>query len=132
MPRMTTASRETPPAQSADERLLQQLGYKQELARRMSGFSNFAISLSIICILAGGLTSFSVGLCSAGGASIGLGWPLGCLFSLVVALTMAEVASAFPLAGGPYQWAAELGGVGWGWVTGCFNLAGLVTVLAAV
>ena len=53
------------------------MGYRQELVRRMSGFSNYAISLSIICILSGGITSFHQGLCSVGGASIGLGWPAG-------------------------------------------------------
>src|SRR5213592_1245086 len=114
---------------SADEKWLQRLGYRQELARRMDGFSNFAISLSIICILAGGITSFQVGFCSVGGASIGLGWPLVCALSLVVALTMGQVASAFPTAGGLYHWASILGGKGCGWVTAWFNLAGLVTVL---
>lgn len=117
---------------SQDEQTLQKLGYKQELSRRMSGFSNFAISLSIICILAGGITSFQFGFCTVGGASIGLGWPLVCLFSLIVALTMAQVASAFPTAGGLYHWASILGGKGWGWVTAWFNLVGLVTVLAAI
>jgi amino acid transporter len=115
-----------------DVRTLHRLGYAQELARRMSGFSNFALSLSIICILAGGVTSFHLGFCGVGGASIGLGWPLVCLFSLVVALTMAQVASAFPTAGGLYHWAAILGGRSWGWATAWFNLVGLVTVLAAI
>src|SRR5213594_1114463 len=99
-----------------DEKQLARMGYQQELARRMSGFSNFAISMSVICILAGGITSFPVGFCSVGGASIGLGWPLCCLFSLTVALTMGQVASAFPRAGGPCEWAAELGGDAWGWI----------------
>lgn len=115
-----------------DIHTLHQLGYAQELARRMSGFSNLAISLSIICILAGGLTSFHLGFATVGGAAIGLGWPIVCLFSLVVALTMGQVASAFPTAGGLYHWAAILGGRGWGWTTAWFNLAGLVTVLAAI
>ena len=115
-----------------DEHLLRQLGYQPELARRMSGFSNFAISFSIICILAGGITSFHLGLCSAGGASLGLGWPLACLFSLAVAATMAQVASAFPTAGGLYHWGSMLGGRACGWATAWFNLAGLVTVVAAV
>lgn len=115
-----------------DVRTLARLGYAQELARRMSGFSNYAISLSIICILAGGITSFHLGFNSVGGAAIGIGWPLGCLFSLVVALTMGQVASAFPTAGGLYHWASILGGRGWGWATAWFNLAGLVTVLAAI
>src|SRR2546430_4212013 len=119
-------------ALSEDEQTLLKLGYRQELARRMSGFSNYAISLSIICILAGGITSFQVGFCSVGGASIGLGWPLVCAFSLVVALTMGQVASAFPTAGGLYHWASILGGRGWGWVTAWFNLLGLLAVLAAI
>jgi amino acid transporter len=98
----------------------------------LGGFSNFALSLSIICILAGGVTSFHLGLCSVGGASIGLGWPLVGLFSLAVAATMGQLASTFPTAGGLYHWAAILGGRGWGWATAWFNLAGLITVLAAI
>ena len=115
-----------------DIRLLNSLGYGQELLRRMSGFSNFAISLSIICILAGCITSFPQGFCSVGPAAIGLGWPACCLLSLCVALAMAQLASAFPTAGGLYHWAAILGGRGWGWLTAWLNLAGLITMLAAV
>jgi amino acid transporter len=115
-----------------DVRRLREMGYRQELARRLGAFSNFALSFSIICILAGGVTSFHLGFCSVGGASIGLGWPLVVLFALAVALTMGQLASAFPTAGGLYHWASLLGGRGWGWVTAWFNLAGLVTVLAAI
>lgn len=115
-----------------DIQLLGSLGYRQELSRRMSGFSNFAISFSIICIVAGGITSFPLGLSSAGGAAIGLGWPALCLLSLCVALSMAQVASAFPTAGGLYHWASILGGRGWGWLTAWLNLVGLITVLSAI
>jgi amino acid transporter len=111
---------------------LERLGYAQELLRRMGGFSNFAISFSIICILAGGLTSFQLGLCSVGGASIGIGWPVSVAFSMLVALGMAQIASAFPTAGGLYHWASILGSRGWGWLTAWLNLLGLVTVLAAI
>jgi amino acid transporter len=111
---------------------LSAMGYAQELSRRLSGFSNFALSLSTICILSGGITSFHLGFCSVGGASIGLGWPLVSLFALAVAATMGQLASTFPTAGGLYHWAAILGGRGWGWTTAWLNLAGLVTVLAAI
>ena len=111
---------------------LNALGYHQVLARQLGGFSNFALSLSIICILAGGVTSFHLGLCSVGGASIGLGWPVVGVVALAVAATMGQLASTFPTAGGLYHWAAILGGRGWGWATAWFNLAGLVTVLAAI
>lgn len=115
-----------------DRRTLQQFGYVQELARVLGGFSNFAISLSIICILAGGITSFHVGYCSVGGFAIGIGWPLVALFALCVAATMGQIASAYPTAGGLYHWASVLGGRGWGWATAWFNLAGLIAVLAAI
>ena len=45
---------------------------------------------------------------------------------------MAELASAYPTAGGIYCWASKLGGPGWGWFTGWFNLVGLVGVVASV
>jgi amino acid transporter len=115
-----------------DDETLRRLGYKPELGRRMGAFSNFALSFSIICILAGGVTSFHLGYCGVGGAAIGLGWPLGCLFATAVALTMAQVASAFPTAGGLYHWAAILGGRGWGWAVAWLNLAGLIAALAAI
>jgi amino acid transporter len=119
-------------AVAEDDRALRRMGYAQELNRRLSGFSNFALSFSIICILSGGVTSFSVGFCSVGGAAIGLGWPLVSFFALLVALSMGQLASAFPTAGGLYHWASILGGRGWGWAVAWFNLAGLVTALAAV
>ena len=117
---------------SEDVELLRSMGYAQELLRRMSGFSNFAISFSIICILAGGITSLQLGVSAVGGAAAGIVWPLGVAFSLIVALCMAQVASAFPTAGGLYHWSSILGGTGWGWATAWFNLGGLVFVTAAV
>lgn len=119
-------------SQHDDEAHLESLGYTQELSRRMSAFSNFAMAFSVICILAGGLTSLHLGLASVGGASIGIGWPFACLFSVCTALAMGQIASAFPTAGGLYHWASILGGRGWGWLTAWFNLAGLITVLAAI
>jgi len=117
---------------AGDVELLGRLGYAQELRRRMSAFSNFAISFSTICILAGGITSLQLGVSAVGGAAAGVVWPIGVAFALIVALCMAQVASAFPTAGGLYHWSAILGGKGWGWATAWFNLAGLVFVTAAV
>lgn len=116
----------------ADVKQLHAMGYAQELSRRMSGFSNFAISFAIICIVAGGITAFQTGFSAAGGASIGIGWPLGSLFAFIVALSMAQIASAYPTAGGLYHWSSILGGKGWGWATAWFNLLGLIFVVASV
>jgi amino acid transporter len=116
----------------ADAEQLRKMGYAQELRRRMTAFSNFAIAFSTICILAGGITSLQLGISAVGGAAAGVVWPAGVAFSFIVALGMAQVASAFPTAGGLYHWSAILGGNGWGWATAWFNLAGLVFVTAAV
>ncbi|MSR32581.1 MAG: amino acid permease [Gemmataceae bacterium] len=115
-----------------DETTLARMGYPQELSRSFSALANFSLSFSIICILAGGITSFHLGYCAIGPAAIGIGWPVAVLFSLAVAANMAQIASAFPTAGGLYHWGALLGGRGFGWFTAWFNLAGLVTVLAAI
>lgn len=115
-----------------DIKQLHSMGYAQELARRMSGFSNFAISFSIICILAGGITSFQAGFSAVGGGAIGIGWPVACAFSLIVAAAMGQIASAYPTAGGLYHWASILGGRGFGWATAWFNLLGLIFVVSSV
>ena len=115
-----------------DEKVLHGMGYAQELARRMSGFSNFAISFSIICILAGGITAFPVAMSSGGGFSVAIGWIIGGTFALVVAASVGQIASAYPTAGGLYHWASILGGRGWGWLTAWFNMVGLIFVVASV
>ncbi len=115
-----------------DKQVLHQMGYAQELLRRMHGFQNFAISFSIICILSGGINSFGQGLSSVGGAAIGCGWPFATFFSLMFALAMGQIGSAYPTAGGLYHWGSILGGRFVGWLTAWFNLVGLVTVLAAI
>ena len=107
---------------SEDEQLLHRLGYAQELFRAMGGFRNFAISFTIISILAGCLTSYWVAFERGGPVAITYGWLLVGLMSTIIALSMAEIASAYPTAGGLYYWASKMGSPGWGWATGWFNL----------
>jgi amino acid transporter len=115
-----------------DLKVLHGMGYAQELSRSMSKFSNFAISFSIICILSGGINSFAQAISSVGGAGAGIGWIVGCVLSGMFALAMAQIASAFPTAGGLYHWASILGNRFWGWLTAWLNLLGLITVLGAI
>ena len=117
---------------SEDKKLLHGMGYAQELSRSMSKFSNFAISFSIICILSGGINSFAQATSSIGGAGAGIAWIVGCIISGMFALSMAQVASAYPTAGGLYHWASILGNRGWGWLTAWLNFLGLITVLGAI
>ncbi|MEY8690203.1 MAG: amino acid permease [Leptothrix sp. (in: b-proteobacteria)] len=122
----------THPPIDEDLKVLHSMGYAQELARNMKGFQNFAISFSIICILSGGINSLGQGISGLGGGAIGIGWIVGCLVTLVFALGMAQIGSAYPTAGGLYHWGSILGGRGYGWLTAWLNLLGLVTVLGAI
>jgi amino acid transporter len=115
-----------------DEKQLAQLGYSQELHRSWSGFSNFAISFSIISILAGCFTSFALGWNNGGPAAIAWGWPILTVFILVIGMCMSELVSAYPTSGGIYWWASKLGGPAAGFYTGWLNLIGLVAIVASV
>jgi amino acid transporter len=115
-----------------DVKVLHSMGYAQELARRMGGFSNFAISFSIICILAGGITSFPLAMATGSGFQATIGWIVGGVFALVVSASLGQIASAYPTAGGLYHWSSILGGRGWGWATAWINLLGLIFVVASV
>ena len=117
---------------ASDKAVLHRFGYAQELLREMGGFSNFAISFSIISILTGAVTLYGVGLNSGGPLVMGIGWPLVTFFVLFVAAAMAELASAIPTSGALYHWASFLGGPAWGWMTAWLNLIGLIAAIAGI
>ena len=71
---------------SEDEQILHKLGYAQELFRAVGGFQNFAISFTIISILAGCLTSYSIAYLQGGPIAVSWGWLLVGLMSSLVAL----------------------------------------------
>ncbi len=118
-----------------DARILAEMGYTQELHRGMSAFSNFAVSFSIISILAGCITAYGIALKSGGPSTIVLGWAIVGVFVLCVALAMAEICSRYPTAGGLYFWAGRLATRHkreWAWYVGWFNFLGEVAVTAAI
>jgi amino acid permease (GABA permease) len=125
----------TPSVADADQQRLHELGYAQELRRHMSGFSNFAVSFTIISILSGCLTLYGYGMNTGGPVLIVWGWPFVGVMTLFVGLAMAEVCSSFPTAGGLYYWSAKLAprnAAAWSWFTGWFNFLGQVAVTAGI
>ena len=82
-----------------DRAHLHSLGYAQELQRGLGTFSNFAISFSIISILAGGFTGFWIGAAYGGPLVVTIGWLVVGLFALLVGMAMGEICSAYPTAG---------------------------------
>jgi amino acid transporter len=131
-PRTPEASNRESERLGEDVRDLGALGYAQELFRTMGGFSNFAISFSIISILTGAVTLYSHGLVMGGPAEMAFGWPLVSVFTLAVALSLAELSSSMPTSGAMYHWACRLGGKGWGWFTAWFNIIGQLATLAGI
>ena len=116
----------------ADRQDLARFGYAQELLRNMGGFSNFAISFSIISILTGAVTLFGYGLEMGGPLEMSLGWPIATVFTLTLAASMGELCSAYPTSGAMYHWAAALGGPALGWFTCALNIVGLIAAQAGI
>ena len=121
-----------PPIHDDDEKLLAELGYKQQLTRAWSGFSNFAISFSIISILAGCFTAYAFGWNTGGPIAISIGWPVVSIIILIIGFSLAELVAKYPTSGGIYWFAGKLGGPVWAWFTGWFNMIGLIAVVASV
>ncbi len=112
------------------------MGYAQELDRSMSKFSNFAVSFTIISILSGCLTLYGYGLLHGGPPVMLWGWLFVGTLVLFAGLSLGEICSSFPTAGGLYYWAAKLAPGDsapiWSWFTGWFNLLGQVAVTAGI
>src|SRR2546430_17287771 len=97
-------------AHEKDRRIVHALGYAQELRRGMSGFSNFAISFTIISILSGTLTLYSTGINYGGPVEEAWGWPLLSLFVIILGLGLAQIAPKYPTPRGPYYRAPQVAG----------------------
>ncbi len=115
---------------------LERFGYVQELFRKMGGFSNFAISFSIISVLTGAVTLFGYGFEMGGPLEMTLGWPIATFFMLIIAASMAELCSAYPTSGAMYHWAADLSGPAIGpfvgWFVAMLNIVGLIAAQAGI
>ncbi|CAK0780294.1 hypothetical protein CVIRNUC_005001 [Coccomyxa viridis] len=118
------------------EARLRALGYKQEFKRDFNLFTNSAISFSIISILTGITSSFSIAYNNGGPVSLIWGWFWVAIMTMSVGIAMAEIVSSLPSSGGPYFWSAELATRRWSpfaaWMTGWFNLLGQAAVTAGI
>lgn len=110
-------------AGDADSALLEKLGYKQELNRSLGLFSAFGVQFTSIAIASGIFTTLIVGFGFFGPASF---WSFligGALQVFTVGLAVAQLVSAYPLAGGVYQITGRITGKPWlAWQTGWWLL----------
>ncbi|HET9171543.1 MAG TPA: amino acid permease [Actinospica sp.] len=119
---------------AADELTLNELGYQRELARGFKTFDNFAISATIINVLAGVFSAFGFGMLAGGPRVLIFGWIAVSVLVLAVGAAMAEIASAYPTSGALYYASARLAKrnkAAWSWYTGWLNFAGQIGGTAA-
>ncbi|CAO3691997.1 unnamed protein product [Umbelopsis ramanniana] len=121
---------------NADEELLRSLGYKQDLSRNLSRFSNMAIAFSCCSVLSGLSPMWGTSMYEAGSMSVIWGWFIVTMFTICVAVSLAEICSAYPTTGGLYFWVSRLATAEWVplacWLTGWANWMGLAFAITSV
>ncbi|MGC7098899.1 APC family permease [Amycolatopsis lurida] len=106
-------------------------GYKQELERTLGNFHTFAAGISYISILTGTFQLFYFGF-SFGGPAYWWSWPMVFAGQLMVALSFAELAAHYPVAGSIYNWSKRLGSPHVAWLAGWMMLTASIVSIASV
>jgi amino acid transporter len=117
-------------ASVGDETYLGQLGYKQELTRALGGFGSFAIQFSLIGISIGLFLLYGFGLSTLGPFFI-VPFIIGGAFQMLVGLSVAELISAYPVAGGAYQIINRITNRALAWQVGWWLAIGLLLAVSA-
>lgn len=97
-----------------DAQRLHDLGYKQEFKREISLFVQAGFAFSTMAVLPSWMVSFGPCLSAGGPSSLFWAWFTVSPFVFCIALSMSEVISAYPLAGGVYHWSLMLSNKKWG------------------
>lgn len=130
---MTDIAAPTSRRQSTDtEHLdLADLGYQQELHRKVGRFSSFAAGFSFVSILTTVFQLFALGF-GFGGAAFFWTWPLVFAGQMLVALNFSSLSARIPISGAIFQWSSRLAGPRIGWFTGwVMIIAQILTVATA-
>jgi amino acid transporter len=113
-----------------DDRL-SALGYRQELARVLSLFDNFAVAFSYLSPVVGIYSLYTLGLGTGGPRYI---WTIPVVVGLMmlVALVFGELSSEYPLSGALYQYGKYNVGARYGWFIGWIYGFALLATVASV
>ena len=118
--------------QASESAVLEKLGYAQELKRSFGllGMIGFSFSIVTSWTALGGV--LIVGVESGGPPVMIFSWIAISVLTLAVAFSMAEICSAFPVAGGQYSWVMVLAprsiARGLAWITGWFMITGILAM----
>jgi amino acid transporter len=117
-------------AHGADD-FCEECGYQPELKRTLGSFQVFAISFAFISVAVGIFGTYDDVLQNSGPVGIWL-WAIAAVGQVLGALVIAQFAARIPLSGSSYQWASRLAnpkiGWGFGWLTFCYLVVGVVAV----
>ena len=89
-----------------EDNALEKLGYQAQLKREFSLIGIVAFSFSIVTSWSALSGVLIIGAESGGPPVMVWSWIGICVVSLAVAYSMAEMCSAYPVAGGQYSWVA--------------------------
>lgn len=122
---------EAKPVNAIGDNAVERSGYQQELKRTLGSFQVFAISFAFISVAVGIFGTYDDVLQNSGPVGIWL-WIIVATGQLLVALVVAQFAARISLSGSSYQWASRLAnpkiGWGFGWLTFCYLVLGVVAV----
>ncbi|KAL8711953.1 MAG: hypothetical protein Q9220_003649 [cf. Caloplaca sp. 1 TL-2023] len=115
-----------------EDAVLEKLGYQQELKRSFGLLGMIGFSFSIVTSWTALGSVLIIGVQSGGPPVMIWSWIGISVFALAVAYSMAEICSAYPVAGGQYSWVAILApprvARGMSWVTGWFMITGILAM----
>ena len=116
---------------ASEDARLRALGYNPEFKRVLGLFADFSLGYSYMSPMAGMFALFGTALVTVGPPFF---WTMIAVLlgQLLVCLVFAEAASAYPIAGGIYQWARRLGGQRWGFLTAWIYLFALIATGAGI
>ncbi|KAF2173388.1 hypothetical protein M409DRAFT_61824 [Zasmidium cellare ATCC 36951] len=119
-----------------DERLLAQIGYKQELRREFNKWSTRSYAISVLGVLGSQPATYGVPISVGGPATAVWTWLIGSLMAMVIASSVAELVSAYPTAGGMYfvtkHVVPQKHVAIWAWIIGWCNFLGQAAGVASL
>ncbi|KAJ5033572.1 uncharacterized protein L3040_008684 [Drepanopeziza brunnea f. sp. 'multigermtubi'] len=125
-----------PGVEDGDERLLNKIGYTQDLSRHFTKWSTLSYAISILGVLGSVPATFGSPLALGGPASSVWAWLFGSLMASCISSSVAELVSAYPTAGGMYFVTRNVvppkHAALWSWIIGWCNLLGQTSGVASV
>lgn len=110
------------------------MGHTHELKRHFSPLAMLGLAFAILNSWTALATSLSVALPSGGPTSVLWGLITAGVCNLCIASSLAEFLSAWPTAGGQYEWVAVVSWKSWrpilSWITGWINVGGWIALTA--